>query len=244
MLCSALVLAACGGGGGDAPTAVSATPTTPPPVVATAAGFWEGTASTGVAVSLAILEDGQTWGIYTSGNQIAGALYGVTTSSGNALSGSGKDFNIPTNSVGSASYTGAFVANSRITVTTSASSSLTATYVAAYDQPASLSSLAGTFSGTGVTGTTNPQANAVTVSASGAITVPTNQGCGVTGTATPRASGKNIFDVAVTFNGSTCALGNGATTQGIAYFNTTTRRLLVLALNTAKTDGFIYVGQK
>lgn len=237
----ALVLAACGGGGSDAPVAVAPAPQ---PVVATAAGFWEGTASTGVVVSLAILEDGQTWGVYTSGNQIAGALYGVTTSSGTTLSGTGKDFNVPTRSIGSASYTGTFAANSRISVNTSTGGSLTAAYVATYDQPASLTALAGTFQGTGITGTTNAQAIPVTISTTGAITVPTSQGCGATGTAVPRASGKNIFDISVTFNGSNCALGNGSTTTGVGYFDTAKRRLLVVALNSAKSDGFIYVGQK
>lgn len=234
----ALVLAACGGGGSDSPPVANGGTTT------TAAGFWEGTASTGAVVSLAILEDGQTWGIYTSGTQIAGALYGITSASGTALSGSGKDFNIPTRSVTSASYTGSFVANNRISLTSSGGGSLNATYVAAYDQPASLASLAGTFQGTGITGTTNGQAVAITVSATGTITVPGTLGCGATGTATPRASGKNIFDISVTFNGANCALGNGAVTTGVGYFNATTRRLSVLALNAAKSDGFIYVGQK
>ena len=234
----ALVLAACGGGGSDAPAVANSVTTT------AAAGFWEGTASTGAAVSLAILEDGQTWGVYTSGNQIAGALYGVTASSGTTISGAGKDFNIPTRSITSASYTGNFVANNRISLNSSGGGSLNATYVAAYDQPASLAALAGTFQGTGITGTTNGQAVPITVSATGAITVPGTLGCGASGTATPRPSGKNIFDISVTFSGTNCALGNGAVTTGVGYFNAATRRLSVLALNAAKSDGFIYVGQK
>ena len=58
------------------------------------------------------------------------------------------------------------------------------------------------------------------------------------------SSGKNIFDVALTFTGSTCGLGNGASTKGIAYYDATTRRVIAMAMNTAKSDGFIYVGQK
>lgn len=237
----AMVLTACGGGGSTGGGSTSAI--APPPPV-TAEGFWEGTASNGPAVALAVLEDGETWGIYTSGAFIAGALYGVTSSSGTALTGSGKDFNIPARSVTNATYTGSFVAKSSIRVTTSGGVTFSGNYVAAYDQPASLTTLAGTFSGQGVSGNSSTQTIPVTISASGAITVPTSAGCGASGTASPRASGKNIFDVSVTFNGTSCALGNGTVTKGVGYFNSTNRSLLVLALNPAKTDGFIYVGQK
>lgn len=233
----AMVLTACGGGGG------STAPSAPPPPV-TAEGFWEGTASTGASVALAVLEDGETWGIYTSGSSIAGALYGATASSEATLTGSGKDFNIAARSVATATYTGTFVAKSSIRVTTSGGATFSGNYVAAYDQPASLTALAGTFSGQGVSGNSSTQTIPVTISASGAVTVPTSAGCGASGTASPRTSAKNIFDVSVTFNGTSCALGNGTVTKGIGYFNSTSRTLLVMALNPAKTDGFIYAGQK
>lgn len=237
LICVASVLSACGGGGG------STAPTTLPPAV-TAEGFWEGPASTSASVALAILENGETWGVYTSGSFIAGALYGQTNSSGSALTGSGKDFNIPARSVTAATYNGTFVAKSSIRVATSAGTTFTGNYVAAYDQPASLAALAGTFSGQGVSGNSSPQTIPVTISAAGAVSVPTSGGCGASGMVSPRATGKNIFDVSVTFNGTTCALGDGTVTKGVGYFNVTSRTFTVLALNPAKTDGFIYVGQK
>ena len=233
-----VLLAACGGGGGD-----SASPPAPPPAV-TAEGFWEGPASTGVSVALAVLETGETWGVYTSNGSIVGALFGNTTSSGTTLSGSGKDFNIPSRTVGSGTYSGTFVAKSSINVATSTGSTFSGTYKTAYDQPASLAAVAGTFSGQGVSGTSPVQTVSVTISPSGSITVPASSGCSAAGTATPRPSGKNIFDVALTFTGSTCALGNGASTTGIAYYDATTRRVIAMAMNAAKSDGFIYVGQK
>ena len=232
-----VLLAACGGGGDGA------SPTAPAPSV-TAEGFREGPASTGVSVTLAVLETGETWGVYTSSGSIVGALYGTTTSSGTTLSGSGKDFNIPSRSVGSGTYSGTFVAKSIIYVATSSGSTFSGTYKTAYDQPASLAAVAGTFAGVGVSGTSPVQPISVTISSSGAITVPASLGCSAAGTATPRPSGKNIFDVTVAFTGSTCALGNGASTTGIAYYDTTTRRMLVMAMNATKSDGFIYVGQK
>ena len=227
------LLAACGGGGGAGPA----------PIV-TAEGFWEGTASTGNSVALAVLETGETWGVYTSNGSIVGALYGNTASSGTTLSGTGKDFNIPSRSVGSGSYTGTFVEKSSIRVATSLGSTFSGAYVTTYDQPASMVAAAGTFSGQGVSGTSPVQTVSVTISPSGAITVPASLGCSAAGSAKPRTSGKNIFDVTVTFTGSTCALGDGASTTGIAYYNATTRRVLVMAMNAAKSDGFIYVGQK
>lgn len=230
-----VVLAACGGGGNNAPASAP---------MGTAEGFWEGPASTGVSVALAVLENGETWGVYTSSGSIVGALYGNTTFTGTTLSGSGKDFNIPSRSVGSGTYSGTFVTKSSINVTTSAGSSFSGTYNTAYDQPASLAAVAGSFSGTGVSGTSPVQTISVAISPSGSMTTPASLGCSAAGVATPRPSGKNIFDVMVTFTGSTCALGNGASTTGVAYYNATTRRLLVMAMNAAKSDGFIYVGQK
>lgn len=229
------ILAACGGGGDS--TAVAA------PNV-TAEGFWEGAASTGVSVALAVLENGETWGFYTSGGSITGALYGNTISSGTTLSGTGKDFHISSRTVGSGTYSGTLVAKSSINVTTSSGSSFSGAYNSAYNQPASLVAVAGTFSGAGVSGSSPVQTVSVTISPSGSVTVPASLGCSAAGTATPRASGKNIFDVTVTFTGNTCALGNGASTTGVAYYDTTTRRLLVMAMNAAKSDGFIYVGLK
>lgn len=233
------VLTACGGGGDSAPIAAP----TPVPAV-TAEGFWEGSASTGATVALAVLENGETWGVYTTAGSIVGALYGNTSSSGTTLSGSGKDFNIPSRTVASGTFAGTFAAKSSINVTSSSGSTFSGAYKTAYDQPTTLTALAGTFSGTGVSGGSPVQSISVTVSSSGAITVPSSLGCSATGTAAMRPSGKNILDVTVTFKGSTCALGDGVSTTGIAYYDATSRRMLVMAMNSAKSDGFIYVGQK
>ena len=51
-------------------------------------------------------------------------------------------------------------------------------------------------------------------------------------------------DSDITFTGGACALGNGTVTKGIGYFDTGTRQLLAMALNPAKSDGFIYVGRR
>ena len=235
-MAAALVLTACGGGGGDS-TPISTV------VNASAEGFWTGPSSTGTTVQLAVLENGETWGFYTSGNILAGALYGATTSNGTAISGSGRDFNFVSRTVTAGTYSGSVSPKSTLSVTTSAGIKFTGSYSSAYDQPASLSSLAGTYSGFAVTGSTAAQSTPVTISASGNITAG-GAGCAATGTASPRATGKNIFDVSIAFNGSACALGSGTLTKGIAYFDTGTRQILAMALNPTKSDAFIYVGTR
>ena len=118
------------------------------------------------------------------------------------------------------------------------------TYNTAYDQPASLAAVAGTFVGQGVSSRSPVQTASITISPAGAITVPTSPGCSAAGTVAPRASNKNIFNVTVTFTGATCAPGNGIATTGVAYYDAATRQVLVMALTAAKSDGFIYVGRK
>jgi len=227
---AAVVLTACGGGGDDAPAAAS-----------TAEGFWRGAASTGSLVTVAVLETGETWGVFSFNGSIAGVLYGNTTSGGNTLSGSGSQliFGTPPR-LSAASYTGSYAPKATISVSLSDRTSFSGSYQASYDAPASLANLAGSFSGTGLS-LSSSQTPVVTISTTGAVSVAPTFGCSGSGTARPRPSGKNVFDVAVTFTGGTCTL---AAASGVAYYDTTTRELIVLALNNSKTDGFIYVGRK
>lgn len=236
---SSVLLAACGGGD-DADDAT--TPTAP--VAATAEGFWVGNSSTGVRTALAILENGETWGVYASSTSILGALYGNTTSNGTSLTGAGSDFNIPSRSVSSATYSGSYTPKAKINVNTSGGISFAGTYDTDYDRPASLTSVAGNFSGQGVSGSSPVQGVSVNISSTGVVTVPSTLGCSASGSIAPRPSGKNVFNVSMTFFGAACALGNGATARGIAVYDSANRELLVLALNPAKTDGFIYVGSR
>lgn len=231
---SALVLLTACGGGGDG----SSTPST------SAEGFWNGTTSTGYSGSIVILENGETWGYYSSGSYLYGALYGNTTTSGNTLSGSGADFNLPSRTVTSGSYNGTFTQNSSISLRTSQGATFTGTYGTTYLQPASLTALAGVYRGQALTGTTAPQTVSVTITSTGQVTVPSSLGCSAAGTASPRPTGKNIFNLTVTFTGTNCALGNGGTASGILYYDSSTKQILAMAMNSAKSDGFIALGAK
>ncbi len=238
MLAASVALVACGGGGSGGSGAAA-------PVVAAASaeGFWNGTASTGAQVAFVILETGETWGLYASAGSIVGALYGNTTVNGTSVSGSGSDFNLISRTVAAGTFTGTVATKTSLNISTSLGTTLNSTYDTSYDQPASLASLAGTYSGSAVTGRTLPQAATVTISAAGAVSSVAT-GCITSGTATPRATGKNVFNVSVTFTGASCALGNGAVATGIATFNPASRQLLSMAMNAAKSDGFIYAGTR
>ena len=232
-------LAACGGGDGDD----ASPPQPPPPVAATAEGFWSGSTSNGLKAYVAVLENGETWGFYTnsSGTALAGAFYGNSTASGTTLSGSGLDFyNGAANSI---SYSGAFAPKSTIAITMSNGVRLNGAYSSDYEKPASLATLAGTFYGYGLTAKSAATYTPVNFSSNGTITAG-NSYCSMAGTATPRTSGKNVFDLRVTFSGSACALPSGTTVTGMAYYDTTARTLFALGLNGSKNDGFVYAGTR
>jgi hypothetical protein len=232
----AAVLASCGGGD----------PADFDPVLDTAEGIWVGTSSTGFSVSMAILEDGSTWGVYMTGasGPIVGAIHAETRSSDGRLGGLGQEFNIPTRSVTGFSYLGTYVPRGSIKAETSTFVQLTGTYKASYLDRASLDEIAGTYTGSAVTGTSPVQSISATISPNGAVTVAPSLGCSASGSVLPRPSRRNVFDIAITFVGASCALGNGATATGIALYDRDTRRAIVMGLNTAKSDGFIAVAVK
>ena len=180
----------------------------------------------------------------SSGTLIVGALHGQTTSSGTTLSGSGTAFDVANRSSSRGTYSGTFTPKSTIRINSSDGGVFSGTYDTEYDRPAVLSSVTGSFTGQGVSGNSAVQSIPLSIAADGTVTALGTQGCSAAGSLVPRPSGKNIFNVSVTFTGTNCALGNGTVTTGVGYYDMDTKRLLVLALNAAKTDGFIYIGSK
>ena len=138
-------------------------------------------------------------------------------------------------------FTGSFQPKNNLNIQVTNGPTWPMGYVPTYDQPASLASIAGTYSGTGVT-YSSIQTAAITISPSGTVTMPAVGGCSASGSALPRPTGKNVFDVNVTFSGSSCALGNGTTVRGIGIYADGT--LVAEALNGSKTDGFFYIATK
>ena len=191
-----------------------------------------------------MLENGDIWGVYVnSATNNLGALHGTAAVNGLQVSGSLTDFNFISMQSYPVNYTGTFVPKSKLDIQTiSGGMTLAASYVASYDQPASQAAIAGTYSGAGLTTTVPMQSIPITISSAGVATMPAINGCAASGTVVPRPTGKNVYDVTVTFQGSSCTIGNGATARGIGTYTNGT--LMLEALNNTKTDGFFYVGTK
>jgi len=235
-LAAVLVLSACGGGGGDDAT-----------TSASVEGFWNGTTSTGTAVSLAVLENGETWGLYASSGYLAGALNGNTTTSGSGVSISGTEFNFLTQTSNSGSYSGNVTAKETISISAPDGTKFTGTYDPSYDQPATLASVAGTYAGYAVTAEVAAQPSTVVIDVNGNVSssyVSGTLSCATTGTATPRASGKNVFNIQLTFTGNYCALGSGTVVNGVATYDSVSRQLIAISLNGSKSDGLVFVGSR
>lgn len=212
--------------------------------VASAEGFWVATTPGGIAVKWAILDGGESWGIYETDGTILGAFQGTTHSANGSLHGTGRAFDIPSRTVGAASYTGTYFPRQAITITTSFGTSFEGRYAASYEQAASLAALAGRYAGEGLSHRTEVQGMVLRFAEDGVLSGLASEGCTASGRAQPRPGGKNIFNLVVRFAGAACALGDGTSATGIAHVSVASGELFVLAMNPAKTDGWLYLGAR
>ena len=213
------------------------------PSMAGGEGLYQGTTSNGQNVFALILENGETWGFYTdSAFALGGVIYGTVANSGGTLTGNGFDYYVPTRTLTPGSIIGTFVPRSSLTAVTASGTRFTGTYNAYYDVPATAAAVAGTYTGSAVTGGTTSGVVTATITAAGAVTAR-GDFCSAAGSITPRSSGKNVYNVSLTFSGSGCALANTSTT-GIAYYDAAGQRVYSIALNVGRTDGFMFSGTK
>jgi len=232
-----LLLAACGGGGGGGSSGTPA----PAASAGTAEGLWTGSTSTGYGVSMLVLADSSTWGIYYSGNTIWGAFNGTSTGSGSSFSASDTAFDFSTRTSTTGTITGTVTPRSSLSLgnrSTGGTASLI--YNNSYNTAATLAGIAGNYTGWGITKETLAQTVTFAINSSGIISssVPN---CSVSGSVVPSSNGKNYYSITTTFTGSACALGNGVTTTGIATLDASSgvNRLFAITLNAGKTDGFV-----
>ena len=209
-------------------------------------GLWTGTSSTGYTVNTIILENGEAWGVYTSGSTIYGALNGTaTTDNSSGITVSGFDFNFLTNSAVQGSFVGTFVSKSSMAVTgTTSKSKVSLTYNPVYDSKASAADVLGTWSFVGRSGSYSLIPDTIKIDAAGKFSL-TQSNCTTSGSIVPRASGKNVFNVSLTSSGSGCAAGQSSLT-GVAFLDksATPYKFVSLALNSNKSDGLIVIGTK
>ena len=234
-------MAGCGGGGSDA-----GTPN--PGTTASAEGLWIGSTATNRTITGLVLSDGTYYVLYSAaGNPsfIAGIVQGSGTSSGATFSsGNARDFNLEGAGVMPATVSASVVEkqsfNGSISYGSGGSTSFTSNYDATYEATPSLAAVAGTFTGQ-VALSAGVHNATVTVSAGGAIAGSGN-GCAMTGTATPRTDG-NAFNLTITFGAAPCFFANQSL-NGVAYFDTSTKRLYAAAPDASRTDGVLFVGVK
>ena len=233
-----LILAACGGGGGGGSTpSASSGPK--------AEGVYEGSSSSGYVLNILVLENDEVYALY--GNTSGGTLYvsGFNWAQGSSSNGSytssiAKDY-YNTGAVTSGSVTASYVANTSFNGTATGNGQsigftsappTNSNYV--YNTPAVLSTITGSWGGSTLFG----ESGTLTVAANGTLNASFTGSyagtCTATGSATPRASGKNVFDISLTFGASPCGLP-GATVSGVAvsYLLANSQRQLVAAVTTS-----------
>lgn len=238
-----LVLTACGGGGGGGGTAVAP--------VADAQGLWNGWTSTSRSIMGIVLEDGSYWLLYSPPN-VSGLTAGFVQGTGTSLNGSFSssnaiDFNFSgqgaNNATVSASYTVKQSFNGSVSYTPlNAPLTFTSSYNADYDQTPTLTAVAGNYAGLASVANIT---DAVTflISAQGVLAgTGATSGCQYGGLVKPRTRG-NVYDVSLLISGTACAAGTHAMT-GIGYFDASSKRLYLAALNTSRTTAMGFSGIK
>jgi hypothetical protein len=215
--------------------------TYPIPATPTLEGAYEGTLagwSPSNSFSLLVLENGDFWSMYgtttSKGLAVAGFVQGSGTdnkSSKSYTSTNSKDFGYSPAVASSLSaiynldaktITGALTAYQSVSLPVPPPTStmygsvqinagpLTSSLYQ-YDTPASLTAVAGTWVAT----TFNGDTMVFVFSSIGTFSTTSTAGCKVSGTLVPRPSGKNVFNLDVTFGPAPCYLPNKKTT-GIA----------------------------
>jgi hypothetical protein len=236
------LLAACGGGSS----------------VPSAEGAWAGTDSWGSTFNKLVLENGDIYSLYgvvKSGVfNVQGFEQGRSTLTGDKLNASITEYS--RNPPITGTLTATLVTDKSLTGTISntagtASGTFSATPLSKkyasydYNTKAVLSDVAGSWSGNVLDGS----AATVTISAAGAIT-GSSQGCNFTGTTMPRSSGKNVFNINLSFasiaGASPCPIA-GTSVAGIALdydMGNGKRQLLAAMQDSGKKLGYLFFAQR
>jgi hypothetical protein len=210
-----------------------------------------GTISNGLEHNTVILDDNRYYAIY--GEEADGVFYiaGLIQGSGVANNGSFTSTNLRDYYFDGSVFTGSLSASYRErasfngsitegvnTVTFTGTPPANSEYN--YDTAANLSNIAGSWNLASLQG----ESITLNIQSSGAFT-GASDGCSFDGTVAPRASGKNVFDVDLTFGAAPCALP-GQSANGIAIESLVQgRRQLVIAGTTAdRNSGTVMFGAR
>lgn len=247
-------IAACGGGGDDGDAGAGGIQPTPSPPAPTAEGVYGGTltgSTTAPHFQLLVLENGDFWSLYGQDSGSIFTVYGFVQGHGTSNNGSFTASDVRGFEGDDPPLTGTLTATYN-----SSAKTISGTVSAAngsvqfsggpisgslynYDAPASLN----TISGSWATVSSNGGSVSLNVSASGALTIASS-GCSGSGSINPRPSGKNVFNVSLTFGGAPCALP-GQTVTGIALaypLSTGQTQVIAAVTNSSRTDAIAVFG--
>jgi len=228
-LASSMLLAACGGGDSDSnATALAALIPAPTPPTPTAEGFYATTTTNaaGYDIATVVLENNEFYIIYVNSRTYdLGMVYGAGTPRSGSFSASGAtDYNFATLTKSPATLSATYAAKTSFNGSVSGqvrTISFAASYDPLYEKPASLANVAGIYALVTASGSGDTPAR-MSLAPSGAMTgtFPVGTGtCKFNGTLAPRPSGKNVFNMNVTYQGAPCPLGT-STASGIAVAGT------------------------
>ncbi len=159
-------------------------------------------------------------------------------------SSNAKDFNFETGKTLDATITGSYTMKQSLNGTVvyligGPSTSVTTTYESDYDLVPDMNAVAGTYTGS-VTAT---ETVTVQLSPNGVISGSSTTGCTFTGSFSPRVRG-NVFNITVTFDGQPGCSNGADTVNGIGTYDAGIKTLYSAALNSNRTNGFVFTGTK
>lgn len=241
-------LLACGGGGDNGAVGVSAG--SPEGVYG---GTFTGRSSN--AFQMLVLENNEIWALYGTQMPSVFLVSGFVQATGTAAAGSynssaATDFpasGSPLNGAVTATYNSAAgTISGSVTAPGSSPLSFAGSPIAGstynYNTPAAVATISGSWSLQAITG----ESIAMNITSSGTFTASSALGCNFSGMATPRSSGKNVFNLSITFGSAPCALpGQSATGIAINYPVTGGKnQLLIAGLNASRTAGTAAFGTR
>ena len=239
-----LLLSACGGGGGDSSA-------NQPPSSESAAGLWTGSTNSGADIASLILEDGTFYNFYSvpGSNSIYGVIVGNgVTSKGTFYSTNAIDVNFAGYGAAQTTVSANFSSKRSLSGTVNYSASqkvgFTSTYNYAYEARPTLAAIAGSYKGAVAT----VAGEYIDTSSTNLIIGPDGSvngggyGCSVYGSAAPHSSG-NVYQVSISYMGASCPIGVGKM-FGHAFFDSSRKIFYSVAINSGRSAGLVFVGNK
>jgi|SRR5581483_1826003 len=251
-----LPFASCGGGSSNSGASNNnSNPPSPASTPGQAQGVYDGTASTGADFESIVLPTDNLYAIYGSVSNnvflVCGLITGQGASASGSFTGNVTDYDDCTGSlvVSTGSVSASYVAGSSLngSLTENGNSyTFTGTTPANslfdFNQAAAISDISGDWSGAVFGG----ESVTVTIGSDGSVSGFGSSGCSFSGTVTADSSGKNFFNVSLTYGAAPCTFPN-QTGSGIAVdylLSDGVTRQLIAAVTLNSSAGTVFFAQR